>query len=53
MVQHNAQEFVNSNFPIDFKIIQSSKIENIIFLELDLYCSKHYISIVEATVDIL
>jgi hypothetical protein len=50
---HNAQEFVNSNFPIDFKIIQSSKIENTIFLELGLYCSKHCISTVEVTIDIL
>jgi hypothetical protein len=50
---HNTQEFVNSNISIDFKIIQSSKTENTIFLELGLYYSNHYISTVEATVDIL
>jgi hypothetical protein len=31
----------------------TSLIENTIFLELDLYCRKHSVSIVEATIDIL
>jgi hypothetical protein len=31
----------------------TSLIENTIFIELGLYCNKHYISSVEATVDIL
>jgi hypothetical protein len=34
-------------------MIQSSKLENTIFLELGLYYSNYYISTVEATVDAL
>jgi hypothetical protein len=34
-------------------MIQSSKLENTIFLELGLYYSNYYINIVEDTVDVL
>jgi hypothetical protein len=44
---------VNSNFLVNFKIIQYSKTENTIFLELGLYCNNRYISIVETIIDIL
>jgi hypothetical protein len=49
---HTSQEFeiqtlkLTQNDPTPF-------VENTIFIELGLYCSHHYISTVDATVDVL
>jgi hypothetical protein len=49
---HNAQDFENSNFPINFKWSNFIN-KKTIFVELGLYCSKHCVSTIEVTIDIL